>query len=451
VLTETYVPLLFARAEKSKDSSQPLAPEPLVIDEDVLFFQWAPDFGFVCNDSVAATMHNIQIPQSDLCIGSMPPRSVQIVNPTLGKVLFNSAVVPDELTIRRRRVPVRTTPIRPVWITRQERVVAPSDGADAESHLPRHARISDTPPEQLRLTKDLSDYCFYSTAFRWRSEVIARRVAADGSDDICISFEACDFARVYVNGTTVAHSGEPLWEDRKPNKWNQGDNFPGFRHQMRVPLEQFTKLCGEEQSFTLTVLCCALGLVKGDWQLGSGPEANMLEERKGLLSDVSLTLSSSADSRGEVVASRERPWTAVAGLLGEAEKWPDAGKLGGSAQVLDIQCTGEMSLSWFETEIEVDAVSKSWVLDLGGMGKGVLWVNGYLLGRYWNVPGTRPRNGFLDDSPIVQDDAGPPTQRYYHIPAWVVREDDKLGLRITLFEETAANPVAANVAVLEVV
>ena len=116
------------------------------------------------------------------------------------------------------------------------------------------------------------------------------------------------------------------------------------------------------------------------------------------------------------------------------------------------------------------------------MSRGALYVNGHHLGRYWTVGGRRGLNGFLDGSPmgvglaaaVVDmdgkgnggggdgDDSGgggdgggktdppPPTQRWYHVPPWVVADGGADGdgggagvaLCVTLMDEGGGDPSA---------
>lgn len=60
------------------------------------------------------------------------------------------------------------------------------------------------------------------------------------------------------------------------------------------------------------------------------------------------------------------------------------------------------STSWFGCKIKVDIQFNAWMIELGKVGKGLLYVNGVLLGRYRDIPRTSAHNSFLKYSPIVQ-------------------------------------------------
>jgi beta-galactosidase len=452
VLVDRYAPVLFARADDP--ASNTVAPVPVELAKEVFCYTWADNsLSFVCNDSPTAMAIDVVVSsRTGMVIPSLEPRSVVIVDPAAGTILYNSSLIASTDVVKRTKQAVaHADPQVLAWTTREEPVVVACMGGvkasvSDKNRISRVSLVSDTPVEQLLLTKDTSDYCFYSALFK--------RSSKPSSGDACtvFEFEACDFAYVYVNGEFVGMSGEPPWEDRKNNRWNQSDNPPGFSHSIAAARSEHWSAVVDgvlREEFAITVLVCALGLVKGDWQLGDGVDANMLGEKKGLLSEVAVM-----SSDGEVVAARTSPWTIVAGLEGEALGWMN--KTGSSdvrATVNSAEGTSAVRPMWFTTTIVTKLRSSSWVLDLGRMGKGVLWVNGVLLGRYWAISGTRGRNGFLDGSPIEQVPDVQPTQRYYHIPELVLKNEETgpLTLRIALFEERGVDAACAGIQLLEVV
>lgn len=247
-------------------------------------------------------------------------------------------------------------------------------------------------PEQLLLTKDESDYAWYVT-----------KVNGDGA--CTLEFDAADYAYVFADGQLVGETESPLWEDRWSNRWNHYDIDRGTQHKI------YCKLSGEHELCILTV---SMGMVKGDWQLPPG--SNMVNEKKGLLSDVNGV-------------RRTAEWRCVGGLSRNP----------GEQASNDASTPDANGPAWFSCSIFVNKRSDSWVLDFGGAGKGLFWVNGTLLGRFWDIKGTRPMTGFLDGSPIKQIDHGEATQKYYHVPSWVLAADqDQLKLEVVLFVERGA-------------
>eukprot|EP00178_Gracilaria_changii_P018737 TRINITY_DN5387_c0_g1_i2.p1 TRINITY_DN5387_c0_g1~~TRINITY_DN5387_c0_g1_i2.p1 ORF type:complete len:606 (+),score=72.96 TRINITY_DN5387_c0_g1_i2:280-2097(+) len=354
---------------------------------------------FICNDSEQRKT-DITLPSGARYPHQLSARSVHIVHASSMQLLFDTSTTRPELVVSKKFVHVRAIPSRwklvsepvPTW-----RSLGNTDTRDVVS--------SDVPHEQLALTGDHSDYAFYVARFER---------CGKAAQSITLRFEAADFVRVFIDGRPLATSHLPLWEDRWRNKWAQyPDGERGTAHALTVPDIY-------QQAFELCVMVNALGLVKGDWQLNN---ENMACERKGLLSDVQ------ADGW-----QRCSQWRCAGKLAGELRDYVNQWHAIDSTQIRE-NCPAELP-AWCTCVVKVKP-SDSWVLDLLGFGKGVLWVNGHLLGRFWDIKGTRGIHGFLTGSPIVQDEAGTCTQRYYHVPKWVLSESnsDEDVLRITMFLE----------------
>ena len=371
-------------------------------------YRWG-DAVFVCNDS------DEQL--TDVCIegvegkytGVVAAKSVSIIDGFSGELLYDSSSIhgDDVVTQELVAVPVvagdwasMSEPV-PSW----DSIEAISEANGGES---RPVVSGASPPDQLMLTQDSSDFCFYVAQYRSVGEGKGKRK---------VEFEAGDYATVFCDGKMQGQTKEPLWEDRWANKWNAyPDGEAGTGHCIEIETK--------DEAVEVCILTSSLGLVKGDWQLGSG--RNMLGERKGLLSDVAVEGYERASS-----------WKAMPKLNGEVCAWKTDGD--------------GVGFGWHECVVRVEERKENWVLDLSGCGKGLLYVNGVLLGRYWLVAGTREMNGFLDGSPVRQVGRGESTQRYYHVPGWVTageREGDVL--RVRVFVEAGERPAAVRLLSVEV-
>lgn len=380
---------------------------------------------FFCNDG--------NTPRNDFRLkGQSYPRtvaakSVHIVDVESGELLFDTAEISAEDVVERTLEPVevKCTP----WVSEIEPLISCTSVEDVveRGRLARPRVKDQLPSELVTLTKGSSDYAFYTAEF------------FIGRGSSILEMDVGDFASVFVDGEYVGGTTEPLWEDRWPNRWNQyDDGFPGTSLKVGVPA--FSKECVD-----VCIMVSSLGMVKGDWQLG---ERNMLEEKKGLLSDVTIK-----GTDGSWEAERRSAWHSVGKLHGEVLEWgrklavTSGVSNAGSATTSEPLGKPNMPV-WYGTTLEVGTRSDCWVLDLKDFGKGMLYVNGILLGRFWDILGTRSRNGFLDNSPILQvGDRKEPSQRYYHIPEWVVGNgaaglDGTTSLHIVLFVERGPVPQA---------
>ncbi|MCX6222681.1 MAG: beta-galactosidase [Bacteroidia bacterium] len=280
------------------------------------------------------------------------------------------------------------------------------------------ARIDDfvknlQPVEQLSLTHDQTDYCWYSNSFT---------TTAKGQQKIDITYGG-DFFYIYLDGKLLTQSQPPFSENRGLTMPEDADhpyvfanaleklNLRGFQHSFILK----DVLMGKHR---LDILATALGLVKGDWQISG----SMNTERKGIWQDVLVN--------NKVITNWEmRPF-----LLGEQLNIP--------AQLKSVNWIKPIKpnpCTWFNTSFQLtQAVLQSdadYRIDASGLGKGMLFMNGHMLGRYWLIEG----NGYGPDESwqnlaregLSLAPAGLPTQRYYHVPKAWLKENNQL----IIFEE----------------
>jgi beta-galactosidase len=297
--------------------------------------------------------------------------------------------------------PEQSAPL--VWQTWQEPLPAQRSDKGIVSLLP---------VEQLSLTKDGTDYCWYSTTLH---------ISAAGPRELVIPYGG-DFFYVYLDGKLAGISKIPLQENRGPITpddpahprivANRGEVVPenGFRHSFSLPESA-------PGTHRLDLLACALGLVKGDWQIAS----SMNFERKGIWKGV--------------LWNREplSNWTMRPGLVGE-QRMTGAGDKQPAWSAETAQVAKESRpLLWHRTEVRIpeNLLGNSAVfrLDASGLGKGMMWVNGRAVGRHWGILASRPANT--------------PSQRYYHVPADWLRPLTE----IIIFEEQTASPLSVRLQV----
>jgi hypothetical protein len=251
------------------------------------------------------------------------------------------------------------------------------------------------PLEQLSLTKDHTDYLWYSTQIS----------GADGT--LTIPYGG-DLFYIFVDDTLAATSELPLHENRGPitpedpahprvlaNRHEK--EVVGFHH-------EFTLRALGAGAHRLDILSVALGMVKGDWQIASP----MNFERKGI-------------------------WEGVLWNGTPLQHWEQRPFLSGEQSSLVQQpaktqwgaATGRR-LTWFrgnfvlpDAALQADADFR---IDANGLGKGSLFVNGHAVGRHWLIAKSGPSHE--------------PTQRFYHVPrTWLESKNE-----VIVFEESDATP-----------
>jgi len=306
---------------------------------------------------------------------TLPPLSVSLFAD--GELRLNTAEVRREDEIARGLVPIAQPSL--VFDSLPE----PLPGAWPEAA--RSGNVVPQPIDQLLSTRDESDYCWYETEI----ELTAKQAGAG----VLRLDRAADLVRVFVDGKHAGDSPTPLQEDRGRN------DTDAFSQEIQLRLTP--------GRHTLSLLCCALGLIKHDVMIGM---MNMAEEKKGLWGPVRWN-----------GAPLPGPWRMQPMLLGEKACLPQDGDILAPWRP-SAEGVGK-PLQWFRASFRRPPGEGPFAVDLQGMNKGLIWVNSHCLGRYWLISG---------------GDSGEPTQRYYHLPtSWLEERNTMIVL-----EEGAADPSA---------
>lgn len=339
---------------------------------------------FLCND--AARAETISFAGQ---VFQIPARSVSLVSQ--GQELFNTALVQSASLVQQQLKPLEN-PLTSIQYT-----VEPLPEAWPET-LKKHYLVGDKPVEQLSLTHDRSDYCWYT------SELVIPATQA-GAGVLRLTGVA-DLVHVYVDGRFLATSALPLKEDRGPL------DGPEFTQTFSLHLP--------EGRHTLSLLLCAVGLIKGDWMLGG---TNMVQEKKGFWGE--------AFWNDDALLGL---WTMQPGLVGEYEQRFTYGQQ--TWQGEHWQGAVNQPLRWWRLTFTDLAKNNPLVADLTGMKKGMAWLNGRCIGRYWLVAGDPEKQPAWLKGVTQLTEIGQPSQRYYFLPSEWLQENNEL----VLFEEQGGDP-----------
>jgi len=260
------------------------------------------------------------------------------------------------------------------------------------------------PREQLTFTRNRSDYAWYRTQL----DVPAGTDGIGILDLVGIN----DVFQVFVDGRRVAVSASHLIEDR--GSWDG----PDYRQQIELQLS-----AGRHE---LALLVCSLGLVKGDWQAG---RRNMVEERKGFWGKATWR---SGNAAQEISGWQIHP--ALASRAEQPMKGNDVSLAWRQCGDADIGAP----LRWFEKEFDWSRRNSPVALHLGGMGKGLAWINGHCIGRYWLIRSHAPTVIHTEHNQVMHfEKPGTPSQEIYHVPSEWLREGRN---SLRLFEELGGDP-----------
>jgi len=243
-------------------------------------------------------------------------------------------------------------------------------------------------PDQVSISNDITDYMWYTTNLtlgKWDSRYIHLS---------------------YVNAkVTMFADGTPVL-----NRDSQSGYLPGSDVFSSGPVQFLVSYFGLQ-----------------DYSTG------MEQYKTGILGDVWV---------GTVnLYSADRLWTQQVGLYGQYKQVFNNAGYNSVTWKSDWKNAVYNPITWFSFKFDLTTSSSTgYALDLNGLFKGLLYVNGYLIGRYYNITG----NGNCVDcdyakysSSTCRINCGQSSQRYYHIPADWLKPTNNL---VTVFEEFGGDP-----------
>ncbi|XP_010521248.1 PREDICTED: beta-galactosidase 10 [Tarenaya hassleriana] len=143
----------------------------------------------------------------------------------------------------------------------------------------------------------------------------------------------------------------------------------------------------------------------------------------------------------------ESSWSYKLGVQGEHLGLSKPGNSGAVNWTLTTKPPKKQPLTWYKVLIDQPSGNEPVGLDMLGMGKGMAWLNGEEIGRYWprkarkNYPNDECvkecdyRGKFMPDKCLTG--CGEPSQRWYHVPrSWFKPSGNEL----VIFEERGGDP-----------
>nr|GMC65111.1 beta-galactosidase 13-like [Ipomoea batatas] len=256
--------------------------------------------------------------------------------------------------------------------------------------IPKHDSLSlkfQSPLELYTLTKDTTDYAWYSTRITLNKRDLPMR------SDILPVLEIRSRGHAllaFVNGEYVGS--------------NHGTNIEkGFDFRMPVNMKP-----GDNE---ITILHVLVGFPNSGAYMEKRFAGLKRVVLQGLMSGtLDITLNSWTHSVG-VSGEKLKLFTEEGS---EKVKWSPAGKV-------------HPPLTWYKTYFDVPEGNDPVAVRMNNMAKGIVWINGKGIGRYWVA--------FL--SPL-----GQPTQSEYHIPRSYLKPKNNL---MVVFEEIGGDPQGVEV------
>ncbi|KAI7734743.1 hypothetical protein M8C21_002996 [Ambrosia artemisiifolia] len=321
----------------------------------------------------------------------LPPWSISIL-PDCKNVVFNTAKVVTQTT---RMQMLLTSSSLESWETYHEDISLSTDG----STLTSVGLL-----EQISVTRDTSDYLWYSTSI----DISPLEKFLHGGRKPTLTVHSRGHGvQAFVNGI---HLGSAYGSPEET------------RLTLSVPIDL------RSGTNRISLLSMAAGLPN----VGTHFESR----DTGVLGPVVLD----GLDRGRVDLSKAT-WTYKVGLNGETKNLISPN---GISSVEWSQASlvkhGQQPLKWYKAYFDAPEGNEPLALDMKSMGRGQVWINGQSIGRYWTVHanGTCERckypGAFRPGK--CQAGCGQPTQRWYHVPRSWLKPTQNL---LVLFEEVGGN------------
>ena len=319
----------------------------------------------------------------DGVVYDMSPNTVLILQN--GVVVFNTSAV-QPVNVKRVNSPVWDAPLE--WQVWSEGVYGSSAATAAlDSGLPVYTFPRAV--EMLNVTRDMTDFCWYTTTVNVQSQLTAATLTVDAASSTSLL--------AFVNGQYVGECND------HSHQWTTST------WQCKLQLGSID--AGPVQ---LSLLAVSLGIENGM----NADEDPQVEHYKGMAINATVKL--------DTLDLSYNVWTLRPYLTGEYLGLASAAGHSSVPWSSDWQAARGVALTWYSGSFP--AVSPpsgggvySVLLGMSGFTRGHAFVNGHDIGRYWLIPGGD----------------GQPTQSLYHIPPdWLLPAPHSNTL--TLLEEVGS-------------
>ncbi|XP_042983873.1 beta-galactosidase 3-like isoform X2 [Carya illinoinensis] len=323
---------------------------------------------------------------------NLPPWSISIL-PDCENVVFNTAKVGVQTSqVQMLATNVDFSP----WDTFNEDISL----ADDDSTISVIGLL-----EQLNVTRDASDYLWYTTSVHISSSE--------------------PFLHQGQHPTLTVHSTGHVMHVFTNGKFS-GTAF-GTRKSLRFTFTGNVDLKSGKNKISL--LSIAVGLPN------NGPH---FETRNtGILGPVVI--------HGIDQGNRDlswHKWSYKVGLKGEAMNLCSPNSISSVDWMQgSLVAEKQQPLTWYKTHFDAPEGEEALALDMSSMGKGQVWINGESMGRYWNLYANGNCSGCSYSDTFrptkCQFGCGQPTQKWYHVPrSWLKPTKNML----VVFEEIGGDP-----------
>jgi len=285
---------------------------------------------------------------------------------------------------------------------------------------PSQLKVSALPLEQVSFTHDTTDYLLYQLT---EAVNISEAQLAKGEITLFLA-NVGDYAQIQLRQHS-SHGSGSLSKPVLLTSYTDGVN-------LTLPLSGNGFVACTPA--TLQILSSTMGLLT----IGTFME----RWSRGLVGAKSRVI---VDGQQQLIpAPQGTTWVHQAGLRGEALDYaflPSTFSVWNTSDDCLSLIKNATPLMWFRLTLKLplgeEPASAVFAVNMEGMGKGALWVNGYAIGRYWLIEADanacKPCSYIGSySSDKCRSGCGQPSQQYYSVPRAWLRDGDN---EITLLEE----------------
>ncbi|XP_041991087.1 beta-galactosidase 3-like [Salvia splendens] len=317
----------------------------------------------------------------------LPPWSISIL-PDCKTVAFNTATMRSKTSLP-QMLPTNVQMVS--WETFNEDI----SSSDNDARITVVGLL-----EQLNVTKDASDYLWYTTSV----EISPAESFLRGGQGPVLSVDSAGHVlHVFVNGKFL------------------GSAF-GTRENKKFTFSKSVNFHAGVNSIELLSVNMGLPNIGHRFETWS----------TGVLGPVSLH----GLEHGTQDLSWQK-WSYKVGMKGEAMDLYSPSKISSVDWMkASLAVDTQQPLTWYKAYFNSPNGNEPLALDMSSMGKGQAWINGQSIGRYWTANAKGQCNGCSYKGTYrqgkCQDGCGKPTQRWYHVPRSWLKPSQNL---LIVFEE----------------
>ncbi|KAG6432902.1 hypothetical protein SASPL_104492 [Salvia splendens] len=317
----------------------------------------------------------------------LPPWSISIL-PDCKTVAFNTATMRSKTSLP-QMLPTNVQMVS--WETFNEDI----SSSDNDARITVVGLL-----EQLNVTRDASDYLWYTTSV----QISPAESFLRGGQGPVLSVDSAGHAlHVFVNGKFLGSAFGT--QENKKFTFSKSANFHAGVN-------------------SIELLSVNMGLPN----IGHRFET----WNTGVLGPVSLH----GLDHGTQDLSWQK-WSYKVGMTGEAMDLYSPSKISSVDWMkASLAVDSQQPLTWYKAYFNSPNGNEPLALDMSSMGKGQAWVNGQSIGRYWTANAEGQCNGCSYKGTYrqgkCQDGCGKPTQRWYHVPRSWLKPSQNL---LIVFEE----------------